>query len=66
MEESGFEVPASPSKSMDSLLSLCDVEVGMEDTGHFGDLEEVDASRVEMSSHSPRKVGWATVKIPWG
>ena len=51
---------------MDSLLSLSNVEVEMEDTGHFGDLEEVDASRVEMSSHSPRKVGWATVKIPWG
>jgi len=51
---------------MDSLLSLSDVEVGMEDTGHFGDLEEVDASCVETSSHSPQKVGWATVKISWG
>jgi len=66
VEESGFEAPASPSKSMDSLLSLSDVEVGMEDAGHFGDLEEVDASRVETSSYSPRKVGWATVKISWG
>ena len=47
-------------------MSLSDVEVGMEDTGHCGDLEEVDASRVEMSSHSPRKVGWATAKISWG
>jgi len=55
VEESGFEAPASPSKSMDSLLSLSDVEVGMEDTGHFGDLEEVDAPHVEMSSYSPRK-----------
>ena len=55
-----------PQRAWTVLLSLSDVEVGVEDTGHFGDLEEVDASRVEMSSHSPRKVGRATLKISWG
>ena len=66
VEESGFEASGSPSKSMDSRLSLSDVEVEMEDTGHFGDLEEVDAPHVEMSSYSPRKVGWTTDRISWG
>ena len=59
-EDSGFVAPAThiaPSKSSDSLLSLSDVEVGMEDSGHFGDLEEVDASHVETSINLRRKVG---------
>ena len=54
---SGFMSSVVHSKSVDSCLSLSDVEIGLEDSGHFGEFEEVDSPHVvEMSPHIPQQV----------
>ena len=56
-EDSGFVSSVTHSKSVDSCLSLSDVEVGLEDSGHFAEFEEVDSPHVvEMSPHVPQQV----------
>ena len=56
-EDSGFMSSVAHSKSVDSCLSLSDVEIGLEDSGHFGEFEEVDSPHVvEMSPHIPQQV----------
>ena len=57
IEDSGFMSSVAHSKSVDSCLSLSDVEIGLEDSGHFGEFEEVDSPHVvEMSPHVPQQV----------
>ena len=56
-EDSGFVGSVAHSKSVDSCLSLSDVEIGLEDSGHFGEFEEVDSPHVlEMPPHVPQQV----------
>ena len=56
-EDSGFVSSVGHSKSVDSCLSLSDVEIGLEDSGHFGEFEEVDSPHVvELSPHVPQQV----------
>ena len=56
-EDSGFMSSVGHSKSVDSCLSLSDVEIGLEDSGHFGEFEEVDSPHVvELSPQVPQQV----------
>ena len=56
-EDSGFVGSVTHSKSVDSCLSLSDVEIGLEDSGHLGEFEEVDFPHVvEMPPHVPQQV----------